>query len=92
MKVFKVCGLSNALDGSENNFIRCAKDLPEFSISYRVSAKESDEDKFSLTDEDEEDEHDKEEDDEEEDETSHSLNTCRAWEFTYTVLHHGSSL
>ena len=74
MKAFKVCGLSNALDGSENNFIRCVKELPEFSIPYGVSAEESDEDIFVHTDEDEEDEedeHDKEdeeEDDEEEDE------------------------
>ena len=29
-----MCGISNALDGSQNDFIRCAKELPEMSIAY----------------------------------------------------------
>ena len=28
-KSFLVCGITNALDGSQNHFIRCAKELPE---------------------------------------------------------------
>ena len=71
MKSFKVCGLSNALDGTENHLIRCTKELPEFSIPYGISTEESDEDIFVDTDEDEEDVEDEEEDEhdnEEEDE------------------------
>ena len=52
-KSFKVCGISSSLDGSENHLIRCAKELPEFSIPYGPS-EESDEDIFddSETDSD----------------------------------------
>ena len=70
MKSFKVCGLSNALDGTENHLIQCAKELPEFSIPYGASTEDSDEDMFADTDKDEEDEQDEEdnEQDEEDDE------------------------
>ena len=33
-KSFLVCGISNALDGSQNNLIRCAKELSEMTIAY----------------------------------------------------------
>ena len=33
-KSFLVCGISNALDGSQNNMIRCAKELPVMMIAY----------------------------------------------------------
>ena len=33
-KSFLVCGISNALDGSQNNMIRCAKELPDMMITY----------------------------------------------------------
>ena len=41
-KSFKVCGISNNLDGSENALIHCAKELPAFTIPYGNA--ESDED------------------------------------------------
>ena len=31
---FLVCGISNALNGSRNNMIRCAKELPDMMIVY----------------------------------------------------------
>ena len=66
-KFFKVCGLSNALDGTENGLIRCAKELPHFNIPYGVSSEESDEDIFADTDEeDDSSDKDDEGDDEEE--------------------------
>ena len=33
-KSFLVCGISIALDGSQNNMIRCAKELPDMMIAY----------------------------------------------------------
>ena len=33
-KYFLVCGMSNALDGSEDHMIRCAKELPDMIIAY----------------------------------------------------------
>lgn len=33
-KSFLVCGITNALDGSENDFIRCAKELPTLQVPY----------------------------------------------------------
>ena len=33
-KCFLVCGISNALDGSRNHFIRCAKELSDVAIAY----------------------------------------------------------
>ena len=33
-KSFLVCGISNALDRSQNNMIRCAKELPDMLIAY----------------------------------------------------------
>ena len=33
-KSFLVCGISNALDGSQNSLIHCAKELPEMAIAY----------------------------------------------------------
>ena len=35
-KSFLVCGISNALDGSENHMIRCAKELPDMTIAYGI--------------------------------------------------------
>ena len=29
-----MCGISNALDGSQNNMIHCAKELPDMTIAY----------------------------------------------------------
>ena len=42
-KSFLVCGLSNALDGSENKLIRCAKELLTMQLPY---VDESDDDPF----------------------------------------------
>ena len=33
-KSFKVCGISNNLDGSENALIHCVQELPAFTIPY----------------------------------------------------------
>ena len=33
-KSFKVCGISNALDGTENDLIHCAKELPTLDLPY----------------------------------------------------------
>ena len=44
-KSFKVCGISNKLDGSENALIHCAKELPAFTIPY--GSDDSDEDIFN---------------------------------------------
>ena len=33
-KSFLVCGVSNVLDGSQNNMICCAKELPDMMIAY----------------------------------------------------------
>ena len=33
-KYFLVYGISNALDGSQYNFIRCAKELSEMTMTY----------------------------------------------------------
>lgn len=42
-KSFLVCGLSNALDGSENTRIHCAKELPNMQLPY---VDKSDDDPF----------------------------------------------
>jgi hypothetical protein len=42
-KSFKVCGISNLLDGSENGIIRCVKELPNFDIPYGSAAHSSEE-------------------------------------------------
>ena len=68
IKSFKVCGLSNALHGTENNLIRCAKEIPEFNIRYGVSAEESDEDIFADTDEQDEEDDEQDKEDEHDDE------------------------
>ena len=52
-KALKVCGISNALDGSENRLIQCVKELPNFHIPYGESKEESDEDIFASTNEEE---------------------------------------
>ena len=72
-KSFKRCGLSNALDGTENGLIRCAKELPDFNIPYGASSEESDEDIFADTNEednsnDEDDEGDDDDSEGEDDE------------------------
>ena len=33
-KSFLVCGISNAMDGSENHFVRCAKELDQLKVAY----------------------------------------------------------
>ena len=33
-KSFLVCGIANALDGSQNHLIHCAKELPEMTVAY----------------------------------------------------------
>ena len=33
-KSFLVCGITNALDGSENSMIHCAKELPNIQLLY----------------------------------------------------------
>ena len=51
-KSFLVCGLSNALDGSENALIHCAKELPTMQLPY---VDESDDDPFRDEGESEDD-------------------------------------
>ena len=41
-KSFLVCGISNALVGSENHMIRCAKELPDMIIAYGTEDTEDD--------------------------------------------------
>ena len=53
-KAFKACGISNALDGSDNRLMWCAKELPHFHIPYGESTEKSHEDIFANTDEEEE--------------------------------------
>ena len=48
-KSFLVCGLTNALDGSENQFIHCAKELPDMQLPY---VDESRDDLFQSSDDD----------------------------------------
>jgi len=36
-KSFLVCGISNALDSTQNNLIRCTKELPDMCVAYRVT-------------------------------------------------------
>ena len=43
-KSFKVCSISNALDGSENALICCAAELPGFTLPYAVAYEDSDKD------------------------------------------------
>ncbi len=63
-KSFLVCGITNALDGSENTFIRCAKELPGIQLPY---LDELEDDPFEEVDLDElEDDPFEEVDDEEE--------------------------
>ena len=59
-KFFLVCGISNALDGSQNSMICCAKELPDMMIAYGLekstdadSGSESD-DRFSSDENDSE--------------------------------------
>ena len=46
-----MCGISNALDGSQNHFIRCAcaKELPDVAIAYGLE-KSADTDSGSESD------------------------------------------
>jgi hypothetical protein len=44
VKAFKVCGISNALDGSENHFINCTKELVDITIPYGVDLDAEDSD------------------------------------------------
>ena len=45
-KSFLVCGLTNALDGSQNKMIPCSQELPDLQLPY---LNESDEDPFNET-------------------------------------------
>ena len=57
-KSFLVCGITNALDGSENRFIHCTKELPSIQLPY---VNES-EDPFQSCDDDYESSADKNDD------------------------------
>ena len=46
-KSFLVCGISNALDGTQNSFIHCAKELPDMQLPY---LDESTDDPFQTSD------------------------------------------
>ena len=35
-----VCGISNALDGSENDLVRCAKELDQLKVAYGLEEEE----------------------------------------------------
>ena len=50
-KSFKVCGISNHLDGSENDLVHCSKELPAFTIPYGND--DSDEGIFNSDNDDE---------------------------------------
>jgi hypothetical protein len=50
-KSFKVCGISNALDGSKNAMIHCAGELPDLKIPYGDTSSEPD-DPFRSTSDD----------------------------------------
>ena len=39
-KSFKVCGISNAIDGTENHFIHCAKELDQLKVAYELENEE----------------------------------------------------
>ena len=39
-KSFLVCGISNALDGSENDLVCCAKELDQLKVAYRLEEEE----------------------------------------------------
>ncbi len=49
-KSFLICGITNDLDGSENSFINCAKELPTLQVPY---IDESNDDPFQESDSDE---------------------------------------
>ena len=59
-KSFKVCGISNNLDGSENTLVHCAKELPAFTIPYGND--DSDEDIFNSDSDSTSDSNDENED------------------------------
>ena len=42
VKSFLVCGISNALDGTQTNLIRCSKELPDMRIAYGVTVDDDD--------------------------------------------------
>ena len=48
-KSFRVCGISNNMDGSENHLIRCAKELPVFQIPYGSHTDSDTEDIFNSS-------------------------------------------
>ena len=53
-KSFKVCGISNSLDGKENTLIHCAKGLDQMKIAYgleeHTNTDETEDDPFSSSD------------------------------------------
>jgi hypothetical protein len=42
VKCFKVCGISSAMNGSENHLVRCAKEMPQFVLPYAANNEDSD--------------------------------------------------
>ena len=87
-KSFKVCGISNTLNGSENGLLQCAKELPNFKIPFRMSADESDEDIFANTDDKEESNEEDEQDNEEDDKQDDEENNEQGDEYNVTVCKH----
>ena len=57
-KAFKVCGISNDLDGSENHLIRCTKELPQFIVPYRRTEESDEESDIFHSESDDDDSHD----------------------------------
>jgi hypothetical protein len=57
-KAFKVCGISNDLDGSENHLIRCTKELPEFVVPYGRAEESDEESDIFHSESDDDDSHD----------------------------------
>ncbi len=58
-KWFLVCGITNAMDGSENHLIRCGRELPDIQIPY---CDEEDDDPFLEDDGSEEESNGNDED------------------------------
>ena len=57
-KSFLVCSITNALNGSQNHFIRCAKELPELQLPH---TQEDDDDPFNNSEDEEDSSKDEEE-------------------------------
>ena len=62
-KAFKVCGISNALDGCENYFVHCAQELPSLQVPYGMEDDSDECDPFVSESESESHSEDEESDD-----------------------------